>query len=215
MTAVFIFKLNAAITFERTIPPHQLKLALCIFKGDVLDSSCTCVAGKAGFCNHISALMFKICKYSLFEVKTTKDLGQEKDKNPELACTSQQFKRKFKRNFAVKQIIQAPQVKSYIYFLDDYKRQRNKVMSLKRNALKTFCCDPSLSAKHPGEFWRKMKPLLPTSSSKNIQGVTLIEGSSIVSNPGCVAKVFSDYFANTIQLEHRSDTGHPSIIGII
>ena len=89
MTAVFIFKLNAAIAFERTIPPHQLKLALCIFKGDVLDSSCTCVAGKAGFCNHISALMFKICKYTLFEAKTTKDLCQEKDDNPDLACTSQ------------------------------------------------------------------------------------------------------------------------------
>ena len=62
---------------------------LCIFKGDVLDSSCTCVAGKAGFCNYISALMFKICKYTLFEAKTTKDLCQEKDENPELACTSQ------------------------------------------------------------------------------------------------------------------------------
>ena len=49
----------------------------------------TCVAGKAGFCNHISALMFKICKYTLFEAKTTKDLCQEKDEIPELACTSQ------------------------------------------------------------------------------------------------------------------------------
>ena len=62
---------------------------------------------------------------------------------------------------------------------DDYKRQRNKVTSLKRNALKTFCCDASLSAKHPGEFWRKMKPLLPTSSGKNIQGVIFVEGSSV------------------------------------
>ena len=56
---------------------------------------------------------------------------------------------------------------------DDYKRQRNKVTSLKRNALKTFCCDASLSGKHPGEFWRKMKPLFPTSCGKNIQGVIL------------------------------------------
>ena len=38
---------------------------------------------------------------------------------------------------------------------DDYKRQRNKVTSLKRNALKRFCCDASLSARHPGQFWRK------------------------------------------------------------
>ena len=40
---------------------------------------------------------------------------------------------------------------------------------------------------------------------------------SVVSDPGCVAKVFSDYFANTIQLEHRSDTDytdHPSIKAI-
>ena len=58
------------------------------------------------------------------------------------------------------------------------KRKRNKVTSLKRNALKTFCCDASLSAKHPGEFWRKMKPFLPTSCGKNIQGVILVEGSS-------------------------------------
>ena len=61
---------------------------------------------------------------------------------------------------------------------DDYKRERNKVTTLKRNALKTFCCDASLSAKHPGEFWRKMKPLLPTSCGKNAQGVILVEGSS-------------------------------------
>ena len=40
-----------------------------------------------------------------------------------------------------------------------------------------------------------MKPLLPTSSGKNIQGVILVEGSSVVSDPGFVVEVFSDYFA--------------------
>ena len=62
-----------------------------------------------------------------------------------------------------------------------------------------------------------MKPLLPTSSGKNIQGVILNEGRSVVSDPGCVAKVLTDYFANTIQSEHRSDTDytdHPSIKAI-
>ena len=100
---------------------------------------------------------------------------------------------------------------------DDYKRQRNKVTSLKRNAVKRFCCDTSLSAKHPGEFWRKMKPLLPTSSGKNIQGVILVEDSGVVSDPGRVAEVFSDYFANIIQLGHRSDTDytdHPRLDGV-
>ena len=83
--------------------------------------------------------------------------------------------------------------------------------------MKRFCCDVSLSAKHPGEFWRKIKPLLPTSSGKNIKGVILIEDSSVVSDPGCVAEVFSDYFANTIQLKYRSDTDYtdyPSIKAI-
>ena len=98
-----------------------------------------------------------------------------------------------------------------------FTKERNKVMSLKRNALKRFCCDASLSAKHPGEFWRRIKPLLPASSGKNIQGVILAEGSRVVSNLGCVAEVFNDYCANTIQLEHRSDadyTDHPSIKAI-
>ena len=47
------------------------------------------MAGKVGFCNHISALMLKVCKFALFEAKSTKDLNQEQDENPELACTSQ------------------------------------------------------------------------------------------------------------------------------
>jgi len=62
-----------------------------------------------------------------------------------------------------------------------------------------------------------MKPLSPTRSGKNIQGVILIEDSSVVSDPGCVAEVFSDYAANIIQLEHRSDTdytNYPSIKAI-
>ena len=85
----FYFQAKCCHGFRKNESPYQSKLALCIFKGDVLDSSCTHVAGKAGFCNHISALMFKICKYTLFEAKTTKDLCQEKDENPELACSSQ------------------------------------------------------------------------------------------------------------------------------
>ena len=85
----FYFKAKCCHSFRENDPPHSLKLGLCIVKGDVLDSNCTCVAGKVGFCNHISALMLKICKFTLFEAKSTKDLCEEKDENPELACTSQ------------------------------------------------------------------------------------------------------------------------------
>ena len=41
-----------------------------------------------------------------------------------------------------------------------------------------------------------------------------VEGSSVVSDPRGEAEVFSDYFANIIQVEHRSDTDytdHPTI----
>ena len=89
MQQCFYFQAKCCHSFRKNDPPHQLKLALCIVKGDVLDSSCTCVARKVGFCNHISALMLKVCKFALFEAKSTKDLNQEQDENPELACTSQ------------------------------------------------------------------------------------------------------------------------------
>ena len=56
----FYFQAKCCHSFRKNDPPHQLKLALCIFNGDVLDSSGTFVAGKAGFCNHISALMFNL-----------------------------------------------------------------------------------------------------------------------------------------------------------
>ena len=85
----FHFKAKCCHSFRKNDPLHSLKLALRIVKGDVLDSNCTCVASKVGFCNHISALMLKICKFTLFEAKSTKDLCEEKDENPELACTSQ------------------------------------------------------------------------------------------------------------------------------
>ena len=45
-----------------------------------------------------------------------------------------------------------------------------------------------------------MKPLLPTSSGKNIQGVILVDGRSVVSDPRCVA--------NNIQVELRSDSDY-------
>lgn len=86
----FYFKAKCHHSFRKNDPPHQLKLALCIVKGDVLHSSCTCLAAKVGFCNHILALMLKVCKFTLFEeAKTTKDLHDEHHENPSVACTSQ------------------------------------------------------------------------------------------------------------------------------
>ena len=54
----------------------------------MIDANCTCATGKVGYCNHTLAPRLKICKYSLFESKTTEDLQDESDENPSLACTS-------------------------------------------------------------------------------------------------------------------------------
>lgn len=67
---------------------HNLKLAVCIASGDVVESTCSCVAGRAGYCNHFLACMLKICKFSLLESKSTEDLVNNSDQNHEEACTS-------------------------------------------------------------------------------------------------------------------------------
>ena len=51
--------------------------------------TCTCVAGKVACCNRTSALLLKMCKYSLYDSKTTDALKDEADKNEAVPCTSQ------------------------------------------------------------------------------------------------------------------------------
>ena len=53
-----------------------------------MESTCSCEAGKTGYCNHSLALMLKLCKFSLFESKSTQDFVSDADQNPEEACTS-------------------------------------------------------------------------------------------------------------------------------
>ena len=60
---------------------------MCVVSGDVLQSTCSC-ARKIGYCNHLLALMLKLCKISLFESKPTQDLVNNADQNPQEACTS-------------------------------------------------------------------------------------------------------------------------------
>ena len=85
----FFFKGKCCHSFRKNDPPHDLKIALCILSGEVVSASCSCVAGKVGFCNHVLALMFKMCKFTLFSCSSTKDLSEEHDQQSSLACTSQ------------------------------------------------------------------------------------------------------------------------------
>lgn len=84
----FYIKCLCHHSYKKNDPPHNLKVALDIITGEVKNSKCTCVAGQVGFCNHALALMFKICKFSLYACKDTSDLDNEDDMTPKRACTS-------------------------------------------------------------------------------------------------------------------------------
>ena len=39
-----------------------------------MESTCSCMVGKPGYCNHSLALMLEICKFSLFESVTPQNV---------------------------------------------------------------------------------------------------------------------------------------------
>ena len=84
----FYFCCKCHHSFRKNDAPHNIQLALCIIKGEVVQSTCSCVAGKTGYCNHALALMLKMCKYSLYESNSTLDLHDDADQNSKEACTS-------------------------------------------------------------------------------------------------------------------------------
>lgn len=61
----FYIKSKCHYTFRKNDPSHELKITLCLLTGNVKHAQCSCVAGKVGFCNHVLALMIKLCKFSL------------------------------------------------------------------------------------------------------------------------------------------------------
>ena len=73
----FYFRAKCSHSFRKNDPPHDIKIALTILSGEVGCATHSCVAGNVGYCNHAVALMFKLCKFSLYSCKTTNDLCQE------------------------------------------------------------------------------------------------------------------------------------------
>ena len=77
----FYFRAQCYRSLKKNEAPHKLRLAIST-KGpsyDVLGSSCTCVAGALGFCNHAVGLMYLVSHYYLAKIKVIPD---------DLACTS-------------------------------------------------------------------------------------------------------------------------------
>ena len=100
MITIFISGVIAITVSEKNDPPHNFKVVLCIFSGEVTNASCSCVAGQVGFCNHILALLLKLCKFTLYECKSVSDLDSEEDMQPKRSCTShlQQWHRKGRKD---------------------------------------------------------------------------------------------------------------------
>lgn len=84
----FYFKAKCCHSYSKNLPPHTLKLALCIISGEIKLSTCSCTAGTVGFCNHILGLMFKVCKFSLYGCEFTTDLEHEDDQQAKTSATS-------------------------------------------------------------------------------------------------------------------------------
>lgn len=77
-------------SFKRNESPHNINIALCIVSGEFVYANCdpSCAAGKSRFCNHVLALMLKVCKYTLYNCKNVTELQHEADENSSTACTS-------------------------------------------------------------------------------------------------------------------------------
>ena len=73
--------------------------------------------------------------------------------------------------------------------------QRNKVTSLKRGGMKSFCLNASVSTKHHDEFWGKMKPHLPNTRGKSQNKIVLVDSERVVTDPLSVTETFNEYFS--------------------
>ena len=80
----FYFRAKCYHSFKKSEAPHDLRFCLCLVSGQVVHAKCSCKAGQVRYCNHFLALMFKVCKFSLYHSKNTSDLCDEEDEQPDL-----------------------------------------------------------------------------------------------------------------------------------
>ena len=70
----FYFRALCYRSLRKSEPPHKIRLAISTEQPyDVLASSCTCVAGSLGFCNHAVGLMYLVSHYSMTKAKMVHD----------------------------------------------------------------------------------------------------------------------------------------------
>ena len=63
---------------------------------------------------------------------------------------------------------------------------------LKRISIKRFCMDSAANATTPGGFWKRLKPLLPSSGLDNSDETCIINDGVVVNEP---SNLFNEYFS--------------------
>ena len=100
----------------------------------------------------------------------------------------------------------------------DYRVQRNLVTNLKRISIKRFCMDSAANDTTPGGFWKRLKPLLPSSGQDNSDDTCIIDDGVVVNEP---SNLFNEYFSTPALSQDALDlsaleefSNHPSITSI-
>ena len=154
----FYFKCLCHYSFKKNDPPHNPRVALNILSGKVKKGACSCVAGKVGFCNHVLALMMKICKLNLYDCKDVFELDRDDDMLPTEACTSslQTWHRKGRGDFIHPQPDIEVNVKKPK--LDDcYLNTFRPVTSSERIRGPVYSLRSSEQLEDPGKWWIESK----------------------------------------------------------
>ena len=76
-----LFKVKAKCKASMKKEVRDVEVSLNHQTSLISDASCSCPAGKSGYCNHVMALRFELADYSLHQLKTVPE---------ELACTSKE-----------------------------------------------------------------------------------------------------------------------------
>ena len=79
--------------------------------------------------------------------------------------------------------------------MESYRVQRNLVTKLKRISIKRFFLDSSANTTTPGDFWKRVKPLLPSSGQDNSDGTCIMDRGAVVSDP---SNLFNEHFSSPV-----------------
>lgn len=93
----------------------------------------------------------------------------------------------------------------------EFKRQRNKVNGLKKEAKKTYFDKYCSSQRNSGEFWRTVQPVISDKASNGRNKIILTQGEDLLTSPTEVSGALNEYFTNcTNELAEAHHCDNPS-----